>query len=121
MSHVAGTTGSVNHTFTIPAGSGTYDATPLYIRRSRVMSESTFSDVLEIVVAVHSLPTSATVELEYLKPGLDPLVDANWAVASSLTAVAHNSPITLFASGVRIRGKSAGTGGACNVSAFWYY
>lgn len=121
MAHISGTTGSTRMSITVPATIDTYDDDDIIYIRRNALDNSIFSDVLEVVLMVHSLPAGAVVEIQVLKPGTDPGTTANWFVADTVTAVGFQTPVTLFASGVRIRVKSGGTGGESEVSAFWYY
>lgn len=109
-------------TFVIPVTGGNFAPEIIYLRRTIAAGEWQFSPVIELVVFVNSLPTSASIDVDILKPGGDPTNAADWfAPAFSFTTTGQQTSQPVFATGIRIRGKSGGTAGNAEIGVFFLY
>lgn len=113
-------------TFAVPAGSGSYAPEELITRQGPSL---VLDKVSRLAVYVESLPATAEIEVDLLKPGADPRLAASWILDSqSLVAVglvywgasAEHAHLDLAGwPGIRLRAKSGGTAGDSIVSASW--
>lgn len=109
-------------TFTIPAGNGAFAPEIMYLRRTIVSGLWQFSPVVDLVTFINSLPTSAVIDVDVLKPNGDPSVANDWFTPNfSYTSTGQQDSQPMFASGIRIRGRSGGTGGDAEVAVFYLY
>lgn len=119
---MVGHTAGALETFTVPAPSGNYASEVLYLRRTVLDNQWQFSQILEVVVNVASLPASATLEIDLLKPGLDPTDENSWfKPAFAFTSTGLQSPVTIYAAGVRARAKSGGSSGDAEIAIYYLY
>ncbi len=119
---MVGHTAARLETFVIPASGGTFAPEIVYLRRTVVSGEWQFSPVVELVVFIETLPTSAQIDVDLLKPGGDPTVAGDWfAPAFSFTSTGQQTSQPIFAAGVRVRGKSGGTSGNAEVGMYYLY
>lgn len=119
---MVGHTAGVTETFVIPAGAGSYAPEVIHLRRTIVSSEWQFSQVLEVVVFISSLPATADIEIDILKPGGDPTNSSDWfAPVVVYSATGLQTALPVYARGVRIRGISGGTAGDAEVGVFYLY
>ena len=118
--------GYARETFVVPAGAGSYAPEEIITRQGDSL---VLDKISKLAVYVESLPASAEIEVDLLKPGTDPRLAASWILDSqSLVAVglvywgasAEHSWLYLAGwPGVRIRAKSGGTAGDSIVSVSW--
>lgn len=122
---MVGHTGSVYQEASVPASAGTWtDSETLYLRRSRAPEKNTIGNILELVLYVDQLPTSAVLHVDILKEGHGDLdSDSSWqlSVATYDTEDTLSSPLVLYAAGVRIRSVSGGTSGTAIFLANFLY
>lgn len=111
-----------SQTFTVPAGAGAYAPEVLYCALDNDPRKGL--DCVERLRAfVRSVPATATVEIDLLKPAnADPRLDASWNLGAGASALPQGLTALLELAGwlgVRIRVVSGGTAGQATVDAAW--
>ena len=113
--------GQVTQTFTVPGGAGSY--APEVIQFRQQQERGTHDDVSELTLMIESLPATAEIEVDLLRPGGNPDGgDAHYLLAvQSHNTVGLKAILQLAAwKGGRVRAKSGGTGGNAVVHAAWW-
>ena len=112
--------GQQTRTFTIPGGAGSYAPTVIFTRQDQARGQP--DDVSELTLMIESLPATAAIEVDLLKPGGDADVAADWLLAVQSHNTIGLKPVLQLASwrGARIRGKSGGTAGPAVVHCSWW-
>ena len=107
-------------TFVVPAGAATYAPEKILTRHDQ--SRGSADEVSELTVIVEALPASAVVEVDLVKPGGDPDVQADYITAVQTYNSTGLKPIVQLAlwKGARIRVVSGGIAGNAIVSASWW-
>ncbi len=118
--------GEAKDTMAIPAGIGTYAPELIYLNRdylsAGVDAPSDMARVSELQVHLGTIVATANVEVDLLKPGGDPATGGDWLLdVVSYATAGLKDPIPLSRwGGVRLRGKSGGTGGNQDVAVTWW-
>jgi hypothetical protein len=108
-------------TFAIPAGAGAFAPEILYLAYEN-SAKAAPDLVSEMSAVLETLPAGASLEVDILKVGGDPAVDADYNIAVRVWNALGLQTLFQLAKwrGVRVRGKSDGTAGNLTLDLSWW-
>jgi hypothetical protein len=112
--------GDYRKVFAVTAVAGAYAPGKILTRQDQTRGSA--DEVSELSVLIESLPAGAEVEVDLVKPGGDPDVDADYVTAVqtfNTTGLKSIIQVALW-KGARVRVKSGGTAGSAAVSISWW-
>jgi hypothetical protein len=110
----------------IPAGAASYAPEVIYLNRDYLSAgfgaPSDLAYVSELQVVIETLIATSEIVVDLLLPGTDPAVGANWLLDMYVFDALGVQEVTALSRwhGVRIRGKSGGTGGTGTTVVRWW-